>query len=122
MPKFGYNEYIHDTTPDINFQFGSNAKERFKRDPNARQDNLKQTAFIELTLNPSGDFINNNKNWAIELMKDFKKYKGTHFGPNKIKLGFFNRLKCSIYIWIYQNKFFMVHIGMHRLLNSFKMV
>ena len=114
MPKFGYNEYIIDNTPDINFQFGANAKCKFKRNPNGKENNLKQTAFIEFVLNPSGDFINNNNNWATELMQNFDKYKGTHFGPNKIKLGFFQSFKMFHIIWISPNKSSMDHIGMHK--------
>ena len=75
------------------FKFSSKARDNYKRDPNATQSNINQTAYIELTLNPSGNFISNNKNWSTDLIQKFDTYKGNHFGPNKIKLGFFQPFK-----------------------------
>ena len=83
IPKFGYNEYIMDNSANENFQFGHQAQNRYIRDPKAKQGNLNQTAYIEITLNPSGKFISSNKNWSIELIKNFNQYIGQHFGPNK---------------------------------------
>ena len=109
VPKFGYNEYIIDNSA-IGFQFGPQAKDRFKRDPNAKQGNLNQTAYIEITLNPSGKFISNNKNWTIELMQKFNKYRGRHFGPNKIKLGFLQSFKMfHIYMDLPKQVFYGPH-------------
>ena len=108
IPKFGYNDHVCENM-DNKPRFGP-MTQKFKRDPNASQKNLKQTAFIEFTLNPSGDFIANNKNWAIELMRQFNQYTGNHFDPNKIKLGFFQSFKMfHIYMDLPKQVFYGQH-------------
>ena len=110
VPKFGYHEYIIDQSAVKGFQFEPNAKNNYKRDPNTNQGNINNTAYIEFTLNPSGNFISNNKNWTTDLMDRFERYKGKHFGPNKIKLEFFQSFQMfHIYLDLPKQIFYGPH-------------